>query len=137
MGARGPVILWNRLLDSVLGPVAPAPATLPEGSVPPGVTFRAGRLVPGIGGVLGRMRGPAAAVTLGRTIVVHPDVELSPHLLAHELAHVKQWHEDRLFPVKYALQSLRHGYLQNRYEVEARAEADRAFPRTPTTPRNV
>lgn len=131
------MILWSRILDSVLGPVAPAPATLPHGSVPPGVTFRNGRLIPGIGGVLGRMGGPAAAVTLGRTIVVHPDVQLSPGLLVHELTHVRQWNEDRLFPLKYALQSLRHGYLQNRYEVEARAEAERAFPRTPTTPRNV
>jgi hypothetical protein len=83
------------------------------------------------------MRGPAAAVTLGRTIIVHPEVELSPRLLVHELTHVRQWEEDPLFPVKYALQSLRHGYLQNRYEVEARDEAERAFPRTPTTPRNV
>jgi len=137
VGARGAVILWNRLLDSVLGPVAPPPPSVPAGAVPPGVTFRHGRLVPGIGGVLGRMRGPAAAVTLRRTIVVHPDVELSPSLLVHELTHVRQWREDRLFPLKYALQSLRHGYLQNRYEVEARAEAERAFPRTPTTPRNV
>jgi hypothetical protein len=127
---------WSRILDAVLGPVAPAPATVPASAVPPGVVFRQGRLVPAIGGVLGRMRGPAAAVTLGRTIVVHPEVKMSPGLLVHELTHVRQWREDRLFPLKYALQSLRHGYLQNRYEVEARAEAERAFPRTPTTPRN-
>jgi hypothetical protein len=127
---------WNALLDAVLGPAAPAPPTVPADAVPPGVTFRYGRLVPGIGGVLGRMGGPAAAVTLGRTIVVHPEVELSPRLLVHELAHVRQWGEDPLFPLKYTLQSIRHGYLQNRYEVEARAEADRAFPRTPPTPRN-
>jgi len=86
--------------------------------------------------VLGRMKGPAAAVTLGRTIVVHPEARLSPKLLVHELVHVRQWGEDPLFPLKYTLQSIRHGYLQNRYEVEARAEADRAFPPTPTTPRN-
>lgn len=130
-------MLWNRLLDSVLGPVAPPPPNTPPGAVPPGVTFRKGRLVPAIGGVLGKMKGPATAVTLGRTIVVLDGKELSPHLLVHELTHVRQWGEDPLFPLKYALQSLRHGYLQNRYEVEARAEAERAFPRTTTTPRNV
>ncbi len=130
-------MLWNRLLDSVLGPVAPPPHHLAGSLVPPGVTFREGRLVPAIGGVLGKMKGPATAVTLGRTIVLNPGEELSPRLLVHELTHVRQWDEDPLFPLKYALQSLRHGYLQNRYEVEARAEAERAFPRTPTTPRNV
>jgi len=130
-------MLWNRLLDVVLGPVVPAPESVPADAVPPGVTFRAGQLVPAIGGVLGRMGGPAAAVTLGRTIVVHPRVELSPGLLVHELTHVRQWREDPLlFPLKYTLQSIRHGYLQNRYEVEARAEAERAFPRIPTTPRD-
>jgi hypothetical protein len=129
-------MLWNRLLDSVLGPVAPPPAAVPASALPPGVTFRKGRLVPAIGGVLAKTKGPMTAVTLGRTIVVLPGAELSPRLLVHELTHVRQWGEDRLFPLKYALQSLRHGYLQNRYEVEARAEAERAFPRTPTTPRN-
>jgi hypothetical protein len=128
--------VWGRVLDAVLGPVAPAPGSVAAHALPPGVTFRRGRLVPGIGGVLGRMGGPAAAVTLGRTIVVHPEVEVSPHLLVHELVHVRQWGEDPLFPLKYTLQSLRHGYLQNRYEVEARAEAERAFPRNPRTPRN-
>ncbi len=130
-------MLLNRLLDAVLGPVVPPPASIPAHAVPPGVTFRNGWLVPAVGGVLGRMKGPAAAVTLGRTIVVHPAVKLSPGLLVHELTHVRQWNEDPLFPVKYTLQSIRHGYLQNRYEVEARAEAERAFPRIPTTPRDV
>lgn len=97
------------------------PPDLPADSVPKGVQLRAGRLIPGIGGLLGRMRGPAAAVTLGRTIVVHPDVPLTPQLLAHELAHVRQWRQDVLFPVRYALASLRHGYWNNPYEVEARA----------------
>ncbi|HEX8430900.1 MAG TPA: DUF4157 domain-containing protein [Longimicrobium sp.] len=128
--------MLGRLLDAVLGPACEPPATLAPGAVPPGVTFRSGRLVPAIGGVLGRMGGPAAAVTLGRTIVVHPDVELSPGLLVHELTHVRQWNEDPLFPLKYTVQSIRHGYRWNRYEVEARAEASQAFPRNPNPPRN-
>jgi len=96
----------------------------PPSGVPPellgAVVFRRGRLIPWIGGVLGRMAGPAAAVTLRRTIVVHPDVSLSPTLLAHELVHVRQWREDFLFPLRYTLATLRHGYHDNPYEVEAR-----------------
>ena len=114
----------------VLGPVlgrrvAPPPEVASQ--VPGGVVFREGRLVPAVGGVLGKMKGPAAAVTLGRTIVVHPDVRLSRRLLAHELTHVRQWEEDRLFPLRYALESLRRGYWNNRYELEAR-EAERDPP---------
>jgi hypothetical protein len=98
---------------------------------------RAGRWIPAVAGVLGWMGGPAAAVTLRRTIVVYPGLEQDPRLLAHELVHVRQWREDRWFPVKYALRSLRHGYRMNPYEVEARAEADRLFPPDPTrTPRH-
>jgi hypothetical protein len=44
-------------------------------------------------------------------------------LLAHEMAHVRQWRADPLFPVRYALATLRHGYRDNPYEVEARAVA--------------
>ncbi|HET6763484.1 MAG TPA: hypothetical protein VFH27_07420 [Longimicrobiaceae bacterium] len=110
------------LLDRVLGARVPAPEW-----APPGVTIRRGRLVTGIGGMLGRMGAPAAAVTLRSTIVVDRDVELSPRLLAHEMEHVKQWRADALFPVKYALESARRGYWNNRYEVEARA-AENAPP---------
>jgi hypothetical protein len=112
----------ERLLDLLLGARVRPPPDLPE-SVPPDVTFRRGYLVPKIGGILARMHGPAAAVTMRRTIVVRPGVELTPSLLAHELAHVRQWRDDRLFPLRYCLATLRHGYLRNPYEVEARAIA--------------
>ena len=98
--------------------------------VPPRVVLRSGRWIPALGGILGRMRGPAAAVTLGRTIVIHPDVELSRRLLAHELAHVRQWSEDPLFPLRYTIESLRHGYWNNRYEKEARAAESGSQPVT-------
>lgn len=117
------------LLDRVLGPEVPPPPGLPPELVPPGVVFRAGRLVPWIGGVLGRMGGPAHAVTLRRTIVLNPALpRVSARLVAHELTHVRQWEADPLFPVRYTWESIRRGYRQNRYEVEARAEAERAFP---------
>ncbi len=113
------------VLRPVLGRRVDPPPEL-AGEAPGGITFREGRLVPAIGGVLGKMGGPASAVTLGRTIVVHPDVRLSRRLLVHELTHVRQWEEDPLFPLRYALESLRRGYRNNRYELEAR-EAERAL----------
>lgn len=113
--------LLERLQDLVLGEEIVPSDALP---LPPGVRVRQGRWIPRLGGILGRMHGPAAAVTLRRTIVVHPSVRLTPRLLAHELAHVRQWAEDPWFPLRYTAESLRHGYLQNRYEREAReAEA--------------
>jgi hypothetical protein len=115
--------LLERARTTLLGEPIRLPADLPPGVVPEGVRLRRGRLVPWIGGVLARMGGPAAAVTLRRTIVVSPEAPLTPDLLAHELTHVRQWREDVLFPVRYTLATLRHGYRDNPYEVEARRVA--------------
>jgi hypothetical protein len=120
------------LLDRVLGPAVEPPAGLDTAEVPAGVTLRAGRLVPAIGGLLARMGGPAAAVTLRRTIVVHPEVQLTRRLLAHELAHVRQWEADALFPLRYTLETVRQGYLGNRYERQAR-EAEASADANPLT----
>jgi hypothetical protein len=93
-----------------------------EARLPRGVTVRVGRWVPALGGWLSGHGRPAAAVTLGRTIVKHPDVPLTDRLLRHELAHVEQWRRHPLtFPLRYTWQHLRHGYRANPYEVEARA----------------
>lgn len=123
--------LLELVLRPVLGRRVDPPAELAAG-LPDRVVFREGRLVPAIGGVLGRMRGPAAAVTLRRTIVVHPGATLSRRLLVHELTHVRQWEQDRLFPLRYALESLRRGYRDNRYEREAREAERAAHDTTPT-----
>ena len=121
------------LLASVLlGPRILPPVELPPGSIPPDVTFRSGRLIPRLGGFLSRMAGPAAAVTLGRTIVVHPGTRMTPELLEHELTHVRQWKRDPFFPIRYCLATLRHGYRNNPYEVEARLAAARLG--SPTRP---
>jgi hypothetical protein len=86
------------------------------------VVLRRGRWIPRIGGLLAGSRLPAAAVTLGRTIIVHPDAPLTPRLLRHELEHVRQWRRRPLgFPLHYAWLYLRHGYRANPYEVAARA----------------
>jgi hypothetical protein len=114
--------VYDVLSAVLLGRKMDAPAAV-RGGVPPDVVVRSGRVVPWLGGLFARMQGSAAAVTLGRTIVVHPDVELTPSLLAHELAHVRQWQRDPLFPIRYSLATLRHGYHHNPYEVEAREAA--------------
>lgn len=93
------------------------PAPLPRG-----VEVRHSRLVPRIAGWLSGMSAPAAAVTLGRTILLNPHVRLSERLLRHELAHVRQWERaPRSFPFKYIAYHIRHGYGDNPYEAEARA----------------
>jgi hypothetical protein len=116
--------LIPRIADLVLGRRLVLPPELPASLVPPGVVLREGRLLPVLGGFFARLRGPAAAVTLRHTIIVHPEVHLTSRLLTHELAHVRQWDEDLLFPLRYTLETLRRGYAQNRYERQAR-EAER------------
>ena len=115
--------LLARATGLLLGRPITLPRDLPESLIPPGVVLREGRLVPWIGGLLGKMPASAAAVTLGRTIVVDPGTRLTKQLLVHELTHVRQWREDPLFPIRYTLASLRHGYWNNPYEVEARRAA--------------
>jgi hypothetical protein len=90
--------------------------------VPEGVSVRAARWLPIIAGRLSGMRAPAAAVTLGKTIIVHPGVPLTGRLLRHELAHVRQWQQHPIsFPARYVINHFRHGYEANPYEIEARA----------------
>jgi hypothetical protein len=108
------------MLGRVIGTRLHAPAPVAD-EVPTGVVLRVGRWIPCLGGWLAGQRQPAAAVTLGRTIVVHPDVHLTARLLRHELAHVRQWRQRPLhFPLHYAWMHVRHGYGANPYEVEAR-----------------
>lgn len=125
--------LAEGIASAILGRRIERP-TLTADLIPPEVTLREGRLVPWIGGVLGGMSGAAAAVTLRRTIVVNPGVELTPALLAHELTHVRQWRADFLFPLRYTISTLRHGYRNNPYELEARRVA--ASQPGPSTERN-
>lgn len=109
-----------RLVDLVARTIAGRP--LPVGvPLPPAVQVRRSSLVPWLGGRLAGMSGPAAAVTLGRVILVHPSVEPDERLLRHELAHVAQWTSRPLtFPFWYIRAHIRHGYRDNPYEVEAR-----------------
>jgi hypothetical protein len=117
------VSLIQRAAAALLGAPMDAPDDLPADTLPPGVTLRRGRFVPWIGGRLARSRHPALAVTLRRTIIIDPSARLTRELLEHELTHVRQWRADRLFPLRYTLATLRHGYHDNPYEVEARETA--------------
>ena len=112
--------MLGRLFAPLLGPRLEIANDELRALLPPGVSLRRNRWVPRLGGWLGKMRGPAAAVTLRRTILLHPHVTLTPRLLAHELAHVRQWESDLLFPFHYTAETLRRGYRMNRYEQQAR-----------------
>ncbi len=125
--------LLGRLADLALGPCIPdgeLPHPLPEG-----VRVRRNRLIPQIGGwFMGGSRRSAAGVTLGRTILVPPGSRPTDDLIVHELVHVEQWSADRLFPLRYCALSLRHGYRNNPYEVEAYArQREHIARRHPTT----
>lgn len=84
--------------------------------------YRRGGLPPRIGGwCLGART--VAGITLGHTVWLAPDADLTPELLLHELAHVRQWRSVRWFALRYRWQCLRRGYTHNAYEVAARQAA--------------
>lgn len=115
------------MMDWLIRASCRARADTPE-PTPEGVEVRYAGWLPSVAGVLAGFVGPAAAVTLGRTIVVHPSVPVTPELLRHELAHVRQWQENRwTFPVRYVLNHFKYGYHSNPYEVAAR-EAENQNP---------
>jgi hypothetical protein len=90
--------------------------------LPADVEVRESRLVTAIAGRLAGMGGPAAGVTLGRVILVRPGGAPGARLLRHELAHVRQWERHPVtFPFRYVAAHIRHGYMENPYEAEARA----------------
>lgn len=90
--------------------------------------YRRGGLPPRIGGwCLGART--VAGITLGHIVWLAPDADLTPELLLHELAHVRQWRSVRWFALRYVWQCVRHGYTHNAYEVAARQAArDRLGP---------
>ena len=65
-------------------------------------------------------------MVLGKTIHLHNTTKANflkdERWLKHELCHIKQFREHSyfLFVVKYLWESLRKGYYNNRFEVEAR-----------------
>lgn len=74
-----------------------------------------------------KLKSHSVAMVLGKTIHLH-NVSKENFLndsqwLKHELCHIRQFKEHGyfLFIAKYLWESLRKGYYNNRFEVEARA----------------
>ncbi|HEY6517522.1 MAG TPA: DUF4157 domain-containing protein [Steroidobacteraceae bacterium] len=76
-----------------------------------------------------RLHPRAIATTRRRRIYLRGSAQEffgDPWLMLHEFCHVlKQWEPGDLTVARYCLESLRHGYWNNRFEVEARAFADK------------
>jgi hypothetical protein len=74
-----------------------------------------------------RMHPGARATTRRSRILLSGSAEdfwRDPELVLHEYFHVlRQWQTRELTIVRYLLESLRHGYWLNCYEIEARAFA--------------
>lgn len=74
-----------------------------------------------------KLKSSSVAMVLGNTIHLHNATKKeflnNSRWLKHELCHVRQFqqHGYLLFIVKYLWESLRNGYYNNRFEVEARA----------------
>lgn len=84
--------------------------------------WRRGGLPPRIGG-WALFVPTVSAITLWGTVFLAPRQGLHPALLLHELGYVRQFRSDVTFPVRYLWDSVRRGYLRNRYELDAEAFA--------------
>ena len=87
-------------------------------------TWRRGGLALRIGGWC-LARRTVSGITLWRTVWISAHIALEPELLLHELRHVHQFEADPLFPLRYLWRSVKHGYVDNPYEADARAFAAR------------
>ena len=76
-----------------------------------------------------RLHPRAVAATRRRRIYLRGSAQEffeDPWLVLHEYCHVlRQWEPGHLTVARYGLECLRRGYWNNRFEVEARAFADR------------
>lgn len=127
----------RRILAALIGtPLALPPALLATFPELRAARWRRGGLFVRVGGwCLGART--VAGITLWRTVWLAPGVRLDPALLLHELRHTHHFASSRLFPLRYAWESLRRGYRGNRYELDADAFAYRRLrDGGPTTPSN-
>ena len=80
-----------------------------------------------------KLQADSMAIVLGKTIHLYRvtrEVFLADRRwLSHELCHLKQFKEHGFwgFIFKYLLESVRHGYYNNRFEVEARKAEEEAI----------
>jgi len=75
-----------------------------------------------------RLHGRAVATTRPQRIYLRGSAAeffANPWLMLHEYCHVvRQWQCGQLTSARYLIECLRHGYWNNRFEVEAREFAD-------------
>ena len=77
-----------------------------------------------------KLGAESVAMVLGKTIHLHGCTKAyflaDTRWLKHELCHIKQVEENGtiLFLIKYLWESLKKGYYNNKYEVEAREAED-------------
>ena len=74
-----------------------------------------------------KLKAKAVAIVVGRTIHLHNatrhDLLQNPRWLRHEIRHLLQFKQYGFIPFifLYLLETVKHGYRNNKYEVEARA----------------
>ena len=73
-----------------------------------------------------KLKTTSVAIVLGHTIHLHntkrEDFLKNRRWLNHELCHIKQFEDNGFltFIFKYVIESLKNGYYNNKYEIEAR-----------------
>ncbi len=73
-----------------------------------------------------KLQSDRVAIVIGKTIHLHNTTKhhflQNPTWLKHELCHIQQFKEHGFlnFIFKYLCESARHGYYNNKYEIEAR-----------------
>ena len=73
-----------------------------------------------------KLKAKKVAIVFGRTIYLHNTSKQEfledREWVCHELKHVEQYKENGFlgFIMKYLFESIKHGYYNNKYEVEAR-----------------
>ena len=112
---------------ALAAPLIGRPTTLPDELVDrypelADARWRRGGLPVRIGGWCLGQRA-VSAITLWHTIWLDSECMPSEELLLHEIRHVAQFEASAAFPVLYLWESVRRGYVRNRFEVDARAYA--------------
>jgi hypothetical protein len=73
-----------------------------------------------------KLRSNWVAIVIGKTIHLHNTTKQEflkdEKWVKHELCHVRQFQQNGyvIFILKYVWESIKHGYYNNKYEVEAR-----------------
>lgn len=73
-----------------------------------------------------KLRTSRIAIVIGKTIHLHnttkQDFLHDEKWVKHELCHIRQFQQNgyMVFIMKYLWESIKHGYFNNKYEIEAR-----------------